>query len=198
MQNTTVPSTRKNINFIPAETRIVFLPYSKPYMSSSNPTLSNTSWLIIITFPVFSYTPRYSFISLWVVLWINLVHEFGLHLSQQSFREGKMICGGCWSQFWFCHCWTFIGLVNLFFINPDNSYCSNVYMTYSNPSGDEIQYYAEIDILQFKSLSSLSQNPIPVRYISEFPTLLHTHQVCPSPWAKKKSWGWICHSLGQG
>lgn len=40
--------------------------------------------------------------------------------------------------------------LNLFFINPDNSYCSNVYMTYSNPSGDEIQYYAEIDILQFK------------------------------------------------
>lgn len=143
MQNTTVPFTRKNINSIPAETRIIFPPYSKLYMSCPNLTLSNTSWLIIIIFLPFDiHTHRYSFLSLWVNSWLHLVHEFGLHLSQQSFRAGKMTCDvWCWSQFWFCHCWVCLALSllkfhwfhqNLFSINPYNSYCNNVDMAYSN------------------------------------------------------------------
>jgi len=76
-----------------------------------------------------------------------------------------------------------------FFINLGDSYCNTIDIAYNKYSSNDIQWqaYRAINIIQFNSLSVLTQNQIPVRYTPDFPTLLHHPPGAPRSLSKSNS-----------
>lgn len=71
-----------------------------------------------------------------------------------------------------------------FFINLDDFYYNTVDMMYINHSSDDIEYYMATNIIQLKSLASLTQNLIPFRYTSVLHTPLHNTPNMPRSLSK--------------
>lgn len=147
------------------------------------------------------YTHKYSFLSLWVVSWIHLIHELGLHLSGWSpsgqkrwsvMLDAEASSGPVTAELvWFCHYWNFTGFIRIKF-SLIQIILTVIMLIWNTAIIMEMKY----SIMQ--QLTSYNSNHCPV--LAKIKPPWGTHQSSPPSCIstkstqvleKKKSCGWI-------